>query len=168
MFGSKDPSGKEYYWYRCNRRRMYHKGLDSNNCKEKGVCGDIIDEFAWNYVLHLMTNADAFEAALRDAQAHQRKSLEPKAEQLSILIEQIARTEKEASEIAEALKKVRPGGAVEKNLLADMERVDQLYEAQVQRRGELEADLSANILTDENADRIGVQNVFDLSVSRTR
>lgn len=85
-----------------------------------------------------------------EAQEAEEQSLEPKREQLTTLVAQITETEKEAAEIAQALKKASRGGVVEKNLEADMERIEELYAAQVKLRNELQAGLDTKRYTDEN------------------
>ncbi len=85
-----------------------------------------------------------------EAQEAEEQSLEPKREQLTTLVAQITETEKEAAEIAQALKKASRGGVVEKNLEADMECIEELYAAQVKRRNELQAGLDTKRYTDEN------------------
>jgi hypothetical protein len=141
--------GGTHHFYRCGRNSNRHPGLEKT-CPQKKVRGDVLELFAWEYVLRVITNPEDFEKALRDAQTKEQDSLRPKREQLAIVVEQIAESERDAAEISEALKKVSRGGAVEKSLLVDMDRVERLYAEQIKRRDELEAAVNERKLTDDN------------------
>ncbi len=149
MVGSCDPRYDRRF-YRCSRQLNRFAGVEEIGCKEKRSESDPLEQYAWDYIKKVMTSSQDFEGALREAQRAEEQSLEPKREQLTTLVAQIAETEKEAAEIAQALKKASRGGVVEKNLMADMERIEKLYAAQVNRRDELQAGLDIKRYSDEN------------------
>jgi hypothetical protein len=74
--------------------------------------------------------------------------LSPKRERLQTVNEIIGNCEAEAGEINTALKKISAGGLLEKNLQADMERVERTYAEHLKERDELQKALSVRQLTD--------------------
>ena len=72
----------------------------------------------------------------------------PKREQLAILIEQIVESEKEAADIGKALKVA--SGVVSRKLQEDMNRLEELYTAQIKRRDELQIAVNVKTMTNEN------------------
>ncbi len=134
MAGERGGRSKRYY-YRCPRLHKHFTNLEQT-CHELGVRQDVIEPIIWHYIEASIIQNPNFEQALRDAQSKELEGLQPKREQLEIVDEQIRKTEKDAAEIAEALKKVPRGGVVEKNLLGDMERTEKLYAAQIKKRDE--------------------------------
>lgn len=133
--------------YRCYHQRF--RDLEGPKCNEKCVHADPLEDFVWDYVQAVMRNSEDFEAALCAAQKAEEVSLEPKREQLAILHEQIAESETEAANLANALAQVR-SGAVSKALHEKIDRLDELYAAQVKRRDELQAALATRKYTEEN------------------
>ena len=140
---------RNYTYYCCARQAQRFSGLEDKGCHERFVRTGTLDASVWGYVENATKNAADFEGILRKAQEQEQESLEPKRAQLAVLHEQIAETEKEAVEISEALKKTPRGGVVEKNLLADIARVEKLYADQIKRRDELEGAIREHKLTDE-------------------
>lgn len=138
---------KVHRYYRCSR--SYFRNMGEDRCVKVRIHADALEEIVWNYVLGVVKNAKKFERALRKAQKEELESLEPKRELLTTLLEQISETEKEASEIGEALKRVPRGGVVEKNLMADMQRVEKLYAERIERREKLQEELGSIKYTEE-------------------
>ena len=146
MSGNTVNTKREHRYYRCSRSSF--KELEKR-CIKVRVDADRLEEFVWSYVLKTVKNAKNFEAALRKAQREELESLQPKRELLATLLIQIAETEREAGEIGEALKRVPRGGVVEKNLMADMERIERLYAERTERRDKLQYDLASIKYTEE-------------------
>lgn len=150
MYGySKMGRSRRHIYYRCGQLSNRFAGIETI-CPERATNGQALEAFAWDYVYEKTKTAEDFEVALRLAQREEEDSLAPKREQLETVLEQVAETEREAGEIAEALKRVSRGGAVEKKLLADMERVEVLYARRIKRRDELGAALASRKYTESN------------------
>ncbi len=132
---------KVHRYYRCSR--TYFRNMGEDRCVKVRIHADALEQVVWNYVLSVVQNAENFERALRKAQQEELESLAPKRELLTTLLEQIVETEKEAAEIGEALKRVPRGGVVEKNLMADMQRVEKLYAERIERRDQLQQELGS-------------------------
>jgi site-specific DNA recombinase len=137
-------------YYRCRRGMDYYKGLQARPCQAKRVRADVLESKTWEYLGRLAKNRKELEQLLLEAQAQQLQQIEPKREELAAVLEQIAQSEADAHEITEVLRKVRKGGAAEKNLLADMERVEGLYAEQIKKRDKLQSEINAGALTDQD------------------
>jgi site-specific DNA recombinase len=150
MVGTADTRGPTYR-YRCAFQNNRFVGLEKMGCREKAVRGDVLESFAWKYVLNIFNTAPAdFEKALRDAQATERAAIEPKREELTTLLEMIKETEGEADELTNALKKAKKGGIMESKLQVQIDEVEKRYATQTRKRDELRAALDARTMTDEN------------------
>ena len=77
-------------------------------------------------------------------------AFDPKQEELNAVIAMIEDTEKEAVEVGRALRYA--SGIVARKLKQNIEEIDRRYEALVERKEELEDDLSTTKLTDEAVD----------------
>ena len=59
---------KRYYYYCPRRNPKYGGAIEKATCKEPLVRARNAEYIAWGYIMRLLTNAEEFEQALRDAQ----------------------------------------------------------------------------------------------------
>jgi site-specific DNA recombinase len=136
-------AGRVYY---CTRR--YHP-YGGEFCKEPFVKGQIVESITWGYVLRLLTDADEFEARLRDAQAIESQQMQPRQKELEHITALLADTEYEAEQIAEIAKNIE--GIVWKKLRAQSDEVNRRYQVLEERKAKLEEELRLE-LTDSTID----------------
>ena len=141
--GMVGTNGTTYY---CTRR---YPSNGDKPCKEPFVKAHVAENITWGYILRLLTNADEFEQALREAQAIEAEQMQPKQKELEHVIALIADTEYEAEQIAESTKKVK--GIVGEKLQVQADEIDRRYQVLQARRLKLEEDLKSE-LTDNNID----------------
>ena len=134
--------------YYCTRRYMPDGG---EKCTEPLVKVPKVEYIAWGYVMRLLTNAEEFEQALRDAQAIEAEQAQPKQKELEHVIALIADTEYEAVSVAETAKKVK--GIVGEKLQLQADEINRRYQAFEKRKAELEQELSQD-LTDGHIDSL--------------
>ena len=135
-------SGKYY----CTRR---YRTFGGHQCREPFVNAQKVAHITWGYILRLLTNADEFEQALRDAQALAAEQQRPKQKELEHVTSLLSDTEYEAEQVAETMKKVK--GIVGKKLQAQAEEIDRRYQALQARKEKLEKEL-AQELSDRDID----------------
>jgi len=137
------------YYYRCSSYYNYHASLAPRECSEKSIRGEFPEAKAWKHVLDVInSDAERFEQALREAQAAEAEAKRPKQERLETVKRLIVDCEARADELAEAIKRVR--GLVEKSLQRDIDEIDREYNALRKERDDLEAELTAESLTDDD------------------
>jgi hypothetical protein len=147
MAGNSLKNSKHRY---CRCGRQYFAKLGERVCVKIRVNADVIETRVWEYVLGVMTDPKRFEKALRDAQESEQRASECKRDQLAVVTEQIAESEGEAANLAQAVKNVK-GGAVGKALQEKIDQLETLYVLQIQKRDEIQVALiSTQTLTDEN------------------
>jgi site-specific DNA recombinase len=147
MVGSADNRAKNghKYYYQCSARcNLYSHEAAFCNLK---VRGDVLDYAAWEYLLDVMTDEKELEAKLREAQRLDAESKQPKRDELTLVLDAIAEAEAEAGEIALAFRNAK--GAVAASLERQQDNVNAKYERACKRRDELQAEIEANSITDQ-------------------
>jgi len=134
--------------YYCPRR---YQRDGSEACTERLVDGRIIEPVAWDYIMNLITKPDEFEEKLRQAQAKEAATMQPKQRELEHVIALLQDTETEADEIAWQLPKQK--GIIAKKLQQQSDEVNKRYQALIKRQAELQEG-SAFELTDHNIDNL--------------
>jgi hypothetical protein len=109
----------------------------------------MIEAAAWDYLLDVITNHAELEAELRHAQALEELAKQPKRDELETVLEMLTEAEKEAGEIAEALKN-RPGGPVKDNLKRQEADLTTRYARLTRKRDDLQAEIEAQSITDQD------------------
>lgn len=142
---------KRYYYYCPRRNSKYGGAIEKATCTEPLVRARNVEYFTWGYVMRLLTNADEFEQALRDAQALEAEQQKPKQKELENVMALLSATEYEAETVAETAKKVR--GIVAEKLQAQAAEIDRRYRALEKRKTELEEELRCEI-TDSEIDSL--------------
>lgn len=143
--------GISFYYYRCAKCKNQYKELEPVTCRAKMVRAKIIEAGVWDIIYNAMTgDPDQFERDLREAQALQEQQSKPKVDELQTVLDYLAEAEKEADEIAQALRKAK--GAVATSLERQQDECNKKYDALTKRRDELQAELSQRTLTDEAID----------------
>jgi len=147
--------------YYCTAR-YYANGWEK--CTEPIIKGRKVEYIAWGYILRLLTHAEEFEQALRDAQANEADQMQPKQRELEHVAALILDTEYEAEEVAETLKKVK--GIVGEKLQAQADEIDRRYQVLLKRKVKLESELEIeltdgtieNMLEFQAAVAVGINN----------
>ncbi len=134
-------------FYACTRR--YYQIGNEERCPEPLVNLRKVEYIAWGYVMRLITNADEFEQALREAQAIEAAQMQPKQRELENVMALLTNTEYEAVQVAETLKKVK--GIVGEKLQVQADEIDRRYNALQKRKADLEKELELE-LTNQNID----------------
>ena len=125
--------------YLCTR----HYNTNGGKCDEPIVPGGLIECVTWDYIMGLITNPLEFEEKLRQAQAREAATMQPKQKELEHVIALLEDTEREAEEIAQATKQVK--GIVGAKLQQQADEVDRRYQALQARRAELVQDLELEL-----------------------
>lgn len=143
--------GIPFYYYRCAKCKNQYKGLEPVTCHAKMVRAKIVEAGVWDIIYNAMTgDPEQFERDLREAQALQEQQSKPKVDELQTVLDYLAEAEKEADEIAQALRKAK--GAVAASLERQQDECNKKYDALTKRRDELQAELAQRTLTDEAID----------------
>src|SRR5687768_2276060 len=114
--------------------------------------------------MELVKDPQKFEEKLRQAQANEAATMQPKQKELEPVIALLKETEKEADEIARATRKVK--GLVGERLQQQADEVDRRYQALTRRTGEIEESLAVeltentigNLLQFREAVALGLEN----------
>jgi site-specific DNA recombinase len=133
-----------YRYYRCGRRDHYQP------CGKGLANADGLETRVWNYLAEITQNREDFEQLLREAKEREEAQIEPKREELSVLLEQIAETEKEVNELTDDLRRLKKDGPSHTRQLHNIEQAEALYAAQCRKRDELQAEIDARAMTDAN------------------
>jgi len=133
--------------YCCNGRYK----IIGETCKEPTVKGELVESVTWNYIMDLITNPEQFEQKLRQAQAQEAATMQPKQKELDHIQALLKDTEKEADAIARAIPKAK--GIIAAKLEHQADEVNRRYQALTRRKAELQEALSAE-LTDRNIDNL--------------
>jgi hypothetical protein len=116
-------------------------------CLEPIYKGEFIDALVWEYVINLIMSPEQFEDRLRMAQELEIKNLKPIENELQNICELIERTEQDADQIADAIRKTR--GIVVSRLQNQAEEINNRYEALINRKNELERNITKSYLTED-------------------
>ena len=135
-YGSRPRVAKE----RCTRRNLPYGQIQ--------IRAEVIEHAAWEYLLSIMTNADEFEARLREAQALEEQAKEPKRNRLELVLEMMAEAEKEVGGIAQELRR-RPDGIVRNTLERQEAEINARYAKLCKERDKLQEELETQVITDQ-------------------
>gem|GEM_PF-421398 len=142
------PEGNIGRNYICNRRQ-----LTKPSCHEPTVSAEAIEGQVWAGLKKIIVDREKMGHELNLAQARELSEREPKRDEVEAVDATIANTEKQAADLARALRQIDPDQSedniVAKNLRQDVKRTNAQYKEQVKRRDELLTELRAQILTDE-------------------
>jgi hypothetical protein len=130
--------------YYCTRRSNYY---DRYECNEPLVIGRIVEPLTWNYILDLIRFPDQFEERLRQAQANEYSTMEPKRRELKNVQALLADTEEEADGLVIAIRQAK--GRISEKLKQQEDEVNQRYEALQSRMAKLQGELKLE-LTDQS------------------
>lgn len=133
--------------YLC-RARMQNF-VKPTQCKEPRIKKGLIESVTWDYIVSLITNPDEFEDKLRQAQAQEESTLQPKQKELEHVIALLKDTEQEADEVARASRKAK--GIIAAKLEQQGDEVNRRHQALTARKLELQETLAFE-LTDCNID----------------
>ena len=164
MAGGGRHSRYTHYHYRCPRRYVSGVAAGSELCNEPLVKGGLIECVTWDSIMGLVKDPQKFEEKLRQAQANEAATMQPKQKELEHVIELLKETEKEADEIARATRKVK--GLVGERLQQQADEVDRRYQALTRRKGEIQESLAVeltentigNLLQFREAVALGLEN----------
>ncbi len=120
-----------------------------SDCREPSVSAGAIEAQVWDELKNIFRNLKQLKCELLKAQQAEIDAQEPKRDELKAIESNIAHTEKQAAELARALRRTDPDGIVGKSLQADIDKTNALYREQLKRRDDLIAELSSRTLTDE-------------------
>jgi len=141
----------EGFYYRCPRRYASGVAAGSELCNEPLVKSELIECVAWDYILGLITNPEQFEQKLRQAQAQEAATMQPKQKELDHLQALLRGTEKEAEEIAREIPKTK--GIIRAKLEQQGEEVNRRYQALTKHKVKLQEALAIE-LTERNIDNL--------------
>lgn len=144
----------------CGKRMVGSNGLyycpqrygtnGKEKCTEPFVKACKVEYIAWGYILQMLTNADEFECALREAQALEAEQQQPKQKELEHVIALLTATEYEAETVAATLKKVK--GIVGEKLQVQSDEIDRRYQVLQVRKKKLEEELKSELTDTTIAD----------------
>jgi site-specific DNA recombinase len=134
--------------YLCTR----HYNPNGSKCNEPLVPGGKVECIAWDYIMGLIRDPKHFERKLREAQAAEVESAQPRRNKLGHVIALLKDTEREAEQIAQAAKSLAPDasagevkGIVAEKLQAQADEVDRRYRALEKQKAELEQSLELEL-----------------------
>src|SRR5215207_22742 len=133
----------EHYYYYCARRYGSGLAIGSAVCTEPLVKGGPIECVTWDYILNMIRDSQQFETKLRQAQAKEATSVQPKQKELEHVLALLEDTEKEAEEIACASRKAE--GLIAAKLERQGDEVNKRYEALTRRKSELQEALAIEL-----------------------
>lgn len=153
------------FYYRCPRRYTSGVAAGGELCNEPLVKGELIECVTWDYMMGLVKDPIEFERRLREAQANEAAKMQPKQKELESVISLLKSTEKDADEIAHALRRSKKG-IVSASLEQQEDEVNKRYEALTQRKSKLQEALAVeltentirNLLKYRKAVALGLEN----------
>ena len=148
VFGAGGHYSRKKLHYRCNHRELYRGRKEA--CNQKYVNGEQLECIVWNYILGLIQDEAALAEALREAQLLGQQSTENIQSELDTINTLIADHTEQADVIAKQLARLKKGGAVATALEHEAERIDAQYASLIERKREMDANLSSRIITDED------------------
>lgn len=131
------------FYYRCPRRYASGVAAGSELCTEPLVKGKVIERVTWDYIMGLIKDPQKFEEKLRQAQAKETATMQPKQKELQHVIALLEATEGEAEQIAQAAKKIK--GIVGAKLEKQAEEIEKRYQALTRRKIEIQDDLAVEL-----------------------
>ncbi len=134
-------------YYYCNERSNRHVALEGLRCRDRAVRADAIEADVWESLVDIFRDLTRLEDLLKQSQAKELETMEPKRLELETVEAMIAECEQHAAQIALAIVKVT--GQVGHALEQQATLVNQRHEALTQRRDELLTALSAARVTDQ-------------------
>ena len=137
--------------YECCYRSNHNYELGEKQCLQKTVRADAIEYDVWEGITGIFSNP-GLGGLLRRAQQEELEQLDPKREELAAVEGMIAKAEKDAFEIGEALQHAR--GIVEKSLEEKQTLLNMRYDAMIARRDTLKNDLNIVQLSDKAIESI--------------
>jgi len=140
--------GKGKYYY-CTRR--YTPIGREEPCKEPLVSAGLIERVSWDCIMKFIRDPQKFEEKLREAQAQETATMQPKQKELEHIIGLLKDTEKEADAIARATPKAK--GIIAAKLEQQGDEVNKRYQALTKRKIELQDSLAFE-LTERNIDNL--------------
>ncbi len=138
-------SNHRYYY--CNERSNRHVAIEGLQCRDRAVRADAIEADVWESLEDIFRDLTRLEGLLRQTQAKELETMEPKRLELETVEAMIAECEQQAEQIALTI--VRVTGQVGHALEQQATIVNQRHEALMQRRDELLTALSAARVTDQ-------------------
>ena len=139
--------GSKGRYYCVGRNHTNENFLDPRSrCLEPSVRGEVIEPLIWDHVMRLITDPEAFEERLRQAQAQEAHGVKPRQTELEHVEALILQSEKEADSIARAIRKT--SGLVAARLEQQAHEVDRRYQALCSRKAELQEALKLELTDD--------------------
>ena len=138
-------------YYRCSWMCNHHLTIEPRPCSGKHIEASEVEAKAWEYAQKVIFGKD-FERGLRKAQQGELDALSPKRDQLDAVEKELQEADKEVDEIALAMRKAK--GKVGAKLQHDQDQVNARIDALMQKREELQADLAARRLSDDNVEAL--------------
>jgi DNA invertase Pin-like site-specific DNA recombinase len=143
---TRNGAGTEYYYYACCSRNEQSTARQKI-CVEKDVRCDRLDNLAWESVEGLFADLDRLWVNVKKAQEVELTAQDPKRAELQAVEDFIAQADREADEIALAMRQAK--GRVAESLQKQQDDLNARLERYHKRRGELIAELGARRLTDD-------------------
>jgi site-specific DNA recombinase len=143
--------GSRNLYYYCARRYAGNVAIGGELCHEPLVDARLIECVTWDYIISLIKNPEQFEQKLRQAQAQEAETMQPKQKELDHIQALLKDTEKEADEIVREIPKTK--GIIHDKLEQQGEEVNKRYQALTKRKAELQEALAVE-LTDRNIDNL--------------
>jgi site-specific DNA recombinase len=143
-------SGRTFHYY-CPRRYPGSVAAGRELCTEPVVKGRLIEAITWDYIMGLITDPVQFEQKLKQAQAQEAATMQPKQKELEHVIALLLDTEKEAEEIALAARRVK--GIVGERLEKQADEINKRYQALTARKIKLQEALAVE-LTENTIDNL--------------
>jgi site-specific DNA recombinase len=138
--------GTVYLYYVCGSKPSQFT-TRQKICDQKNVRCDRLDNLAWESVKGLFADPDRLWDDLKKAQQTELTAQDPKRDELQAVEDFIAQSDREADEIALAMRQAK--GRVVESLQKQQDDLNARLEGYHKRRGELIAELGARRLTDD-------------------
>jgi len=134
--------------YICTKRNDY---FGEHKCRQRQIPTQVIESVTWEYIIGLITDPLQFEHNLRQAQAQEAETMQPKQKELEHIIALLRDTETEAEDIAQAACKAK--GIIAAKLEQQADEVNRRYQALMAHKVELEEALDSE-LTNQSVDNL--------------
>ncbi len=146
----------DHRYYTCTWKNNHHIGLEKRKCQAGSVRADALEADIWESIVQLFNDSRELKRLLRVAQQEELNDLDPKREELNTVEAMIIQAEREARQIANAVKRAK--GIIAKSLEDEMAIINERYDALCERRRKLQATVESARLTDD-----AVQQVLDFA-----
>jgi hypothetical protein len=144
--GYTSADGMEYLYYQCSSKAA-ESTTRQKICDQKRVRCERLDNLAWESVKGLFADLDRLWDNLKRAQEAELTAQDPMRAELQAVEDFIAQADREADEIALAMRQAK--GRVGESLQRQQDDLNTRLEGYHKRRGELIAELGARRLTDD-------------------